>query len=98
MMMIQTHYIIFPLYYTVSDQEGVQSKGEGQQTPETAALLAEEYHHQDPYQEEAAPAPPVLTQSPIDLRILGMRYQDSFGNSGRRTGRIALPNNQRQSS
>jgi hypothetical protein len=98
MMMKQIRYMISPLHHAVSDQEEVQSEGEEQPTPEIAALLAEGYHHQGPHQEEAAPAPPVLIQSPISRKILGMRYQDSFGNSGGRTRGIALPNNQRQSS
>jgi hypothetical protein len=41
MTMKQIRYIISPLHHAVSDQEEVQSEGEGQQTPETAALLAE---------------------------------------------------------
>jgi hypothetical protein len=92
-MMKQIHYMISPLHHAVSDQEEAQSEGEGQQSPGIAALLAEEYH-QGPHQEEVAPAPPAQTQSPIDRRILGMRYQGSFGNSGRRIRKTASPSKQ----
>jgi hypothetical protein len=43
-MMKQIRYMISPLHHAVSDQEEVQSEGEGRQSPGTAALLAEEYH------------------------------------------------------
>jgi hypothetical protein len=95
MTMIQICYIIFPLNHTVSDQEEVESKGEEQLSPETAALLPEWDYHQGPHQEEVVPAPPALTQSPRDLRISEMRYQGSFGHYGRRTRGIASPNNLR---
>jgi hypothetical protein len=70
------HYMTSPLHHAASDQEEAQSEGEERQSLETAALLVEE-SHQGPHQEEVAPAPPAppaLTQSPIDQRISGMRY------------------------
>jgi hypothetical protein len=41
MMMKQIRYMIFPLHHAASDQEEAQSQGEGRQSPETAAHLAE---------------------------------------------------------
>jgi hypothetical protein len=35
------YYMIFPLHHAASDQEGNQSQGEGQLSPETVAYLAE---------------------------------------------------------
>jgi hypothetical protein len=94
-MMKQIHYMISPLHHAASDQEEAQSEGERQQSPGTAALLAEEYH-QGPHQEKVAPAPPAPTQSPIDRRISEMRYQGSFGNSGRRIRKTASLSKQMQ--